>query len=379
MVASFDSRRLRHGLLPRRAPRVQRLASPRWRSSCAAPRCGTGPTTGVPEPFVTGLLASTTTFVIAFVVALARPVLGSWVLRHPVRRPAGPAGDPPRAGRPGAARGAGDRRGLTGWTGPSALALPGGTGRGCVSSSPVRAGPSRGPTAGRAPRTPVLPAALRPSRPAHGGPRTMSEPVTTEQRSLAHWAEDGPGRDGGLLRARDRGLPPDGRRPRLGGRPARPRRRGPRPGARRGVRQREVPRRADPPGSRRGRRRAPASRSTCSTPRRSRSPRRARCSRSRSRCAPSTRSASRTCRPASAGSTSPGPPTRSTPCRPPRSVPGSPAWSPRCAPAASARSSTPRPRRTTCASPRPSAPRSPPTRCPSPAPGRSGRPSRPPG
>src|SRR5206468_4319878 len=25
----------------------------------------------------------------------------------------------------------------------------------------------------------------------HGGPRTMSEPVTTEQRSLAHWAEDG--------------------------------------------------------------------------------------------------------------------------------------------------------------------------------------------
>ena len=34
---------------------------------------------GVPEPFVTGLLSSTTTFVIAFVVALAVPSFGSWV------------------------------------------------------------------------------------------------------------------------------------------------------------------------------------------------------------------------------------------------------------------------------------------------------------
>ena len=66
---------------------------------------------GVPEAFVTGSLSSTTTFVIALVVALAVPSLGSWVFfilfADPVVRPVVRRlrGDPSRRvqRRPGAA------------------------------------------------------------------------------------------------------------------------------------------------------------------------------------------------------------------------------------------------------------------------------------
>ena len=53
---------------------------------------------GVPEPFVTGLLASTTTFVIAFVRGAGGPVAGRVRVLRPARRSAGRAGRPPPAG-----------------------------------------------------------------------------------------------------------------------------------------------------------------------------------------------------------------------------------------------------------------------------------------
>src|SRR5206468_34475 len=52
-------------------------------------------------------------------------------------------------------------------------------------------GPGPRPDGGSSAPDPGAPGSVPAVAAGHGGPRTMSEPVTTEQRSLAHWAEDG--------------------------------------------------------------------------------------------------------------------------------------------------------------------------------------------